>query len=366
MKKKLKTPKKLPPRRKKSKKKSFQKYITLAITVFITILLASFVGTYFYIEDKEIVINIQKEKILEVKPQEKQITYEEKTKALEIEYVNNIDNNIYIQKRLKQDKPKFHYEEPDYGKVDEISPQKEDITNKEDSIFPKTKIEEPYKKQDSLIKENKPRLAIVIDDVTTKSQVRKIQNIGYPINISFLPPTSGHKNSAKIAQELENYMIHLPLQASSSRFEEEDTLHITDTFERIDAKVASLKALYPKAKFINNHTGSKFTANEEAMDKLCRSLKKHGYYFLDSRTTAKSVAKKSAKKFGLKMYSRNIFLDNKKDTKYIRGQLKKAVRLAKKNGRAIAIGHPFNITFDTLKNSHDLLEGLELVFIESI
>ena len=56
--KKLKKAKKLPPRRKKSKKKSYQKYITLAVTVFITILLASFVGTYFYIEDKEIVKNM--------------------------------------------------------------------------------------------------------------------------------------------------------------------------------------------------------------------------------------------------------------------------------------------------------------------
>ena len=66
------------------------------------------------------------------------------------------------------------------------------------------------------------------------------------------------------------------------------------------------------------------------------------------------------------MFSRNIFLDNKKDKKYIQKQLKKAIKIAKKNGMAIAIGHPYGITFKTLKESKHLLEGLELVYVNKL
>ncbi len=66
------------------------------------------------------------------------------------------------------------------------------------------------------------------------------------------------------------------------------------------------------------------------------------------------------------MLSRNIFLDNNKNKKYIQKQLKKAIKNAKKNGSAIAIGHPYNITFQTLKDSKHLLKDIELVYINQI
>jgi polysaccharide deacetylase 2 family uncharacterized protein YibQ len=184
--------------------------------------------------------------------------------------------------------------------------------------------------------------------------------------MAFLPPTSRHKNSAKITNKLNKYMIHLPLQASSNRYDEAKTLYITDTIDTINNRIKNLKMLYPKAKFINNHTGSKFTANLEAMDKLLKTLKKYNYTFIDSKTTSKSVAKISAKKYGVRMLSRNIFLDNKKEKKYIQKQLKKAIKIAKKHGIAIAIGHPYNITFKTLKESKYLLKDLDIVYVDKL
>jgi hypothetical protein len=184
--------------------------------------------------------------------------------------------------------------------------------------------------------------------------------------MSFLPPTHGHPDSAIIAQQLNNYMIHLPLQASNFKYEEEKTLHITDSLETIETRIKEVKEFYPKANFLNNHTGSKFTANKIAMDKLFKVLKKYNYTFVDSRTTAQSVATESANKYGVRMLSRNIFLDNNKNKKYIQGQLKKAIKTAKKFGSAIAIGHPYNITLETLKDSKQLLEGLDLVYINQL
>lgn len=361
---------KKPPRRLKSKKKSYQKIITIVTTIMVTVFLASVIGAYLFMDKKEIVVDIQQEKQKKIYDQNKKlITFEEKTKALEIEYANNADNNIYIEKKEpKEQEPKFHYEEPDYGKVGDIQHQQ----IQQPKIDTKEELPKLAEKPDSTAiptdkpKVYKPKLAIIIDDVTTNTQINKILNIGYIVNMSFLPPTTGHPNSAKIAKKLDNYLIHLPLQASSFKYEEEKTLHITDTLQTIENRIIELKNFYPKATFINNHTGSKFTANQIAMDKLFKILKKYNYTFVDSRTTAASVAAKSANKYGVRMLSRNIFLDNNKNKNYIQSQLKKAIKTAKKFGSAIAIGHPYTITLSTLKDSQQLLEGLDLVYIHQL
>ena len=90
---------------------------------------------------------------------------------------------------------------------------------------------------------------------------------------------------------------------------------------------------YPKAIYANNHTGSIFTQNEVAMDNLFRALKKYNFIFVDSRTTAKSVAKKYAIKYGMPYIVRNTFLDNERNFKYrIHGfySFTKIKRLSKK------------------------------------
>ncbi|MEA3497436.1 MAG: divergent polysaccharide deacetylase family protein, partial [Campylobacterota bacterium] len=248
-------------------------------------------------------------------------------------------------------------------KEKEIITVKPKVLEKDEEQIIKKVIQVP--KRDS-IKKLLPKLAIIIDDVTTRKQMNRIIDIGYSVNMAFLPPNQSRKNSAKIIKNLNQYMIHLPLQAGSNRYNEKDTLLITDNIQRIDKRIKSLKTLYPKAKFINNHTGSKFTANKDAMDRLLQVLKKYNYTFIDSRTTARTVAKESAKKYGVRMLSRNIFLDNKKDKKYIQNQLKKAIKIAKRNGTAIAIGHPYNITLLTLKESKHLLKDVKLVYVNRL
>ena len=66
------------------------------------------------------------------------------------------------------------------------------------------------------------------------------------------------------------------------------------------------------------------------------------------------------------MYSRNIFLDNKEDSEYIKNQLKKAVKIARKRGYAIAIGHPHKITLTTLKNAKNILKNVQVVYIDEL
>ncbi|HJE02356.1 MAG TPA: divergent polysaccharide deacetylase family protein [Aliarcobacter thereius] len=213
----------------------------------------------------------------------------------------------------------------------------------------------------------KPKLVIVIDDVVSKSQVNKILDIGYPVNISFLPPAKNHKNSANIAKNINFYLIHFPLQASKAfKNFEENTLNVSDSYQKIEARVKQLRAWYPDAIYTNNHTGSVFTENYEAMDKLFRALKKHNFIFVDSRTSPNSVAKELSVKYKFPYIVRDVFLDNNRNYDDILKQLKESISIAKKQGFAIAIGHPYDITFKVLKESKELLKDVEPIFLDKL
>jgi len=212
----------------------------------------------------------------------------------------------------------------------------------------------------------KPKLAIIIDDVCTRTQIRRIHNLGILVNISFLPPSKTRPNSAKLAKKEPVYMVHLPMEAMHFNKEEPFTLHVHDSQNVIKKRIHELKKLFPRVKYINNHTGSKFTANERAMNKLIYVLNKENILFIDSRTTSKTKVKKVMQNYGLKYVARDIFLDNKQDKNYIRKQIKKAVRIAKKHGSSIAICHPHKITLQTLKDSKDLFKDIELVLVNKL
>ena len=260
----------------------------------------------------------------------------------------------------------------------EIKQAKEPSKEIEDEIIEeKTKIEKPAikEKKELITKKDsykydlktKPKLVIIIDDVVSKSQKDKILNIGYPITMAFLPPNSGHKESAIIAQNLPFHMIHFPMQASKNfKNIEVNTLNISDSYETIEARVKQLRVLYPNATYTNNHTGSVFTENYEAMDKLFRALKKYNFIFVDSRTTPNSVAKELSIKYQMPYIVRDTFLDNDRSFTAIQNQLKDAIRVAKKQGFAIAIGHPYEVTFKVLKESKHLLNDVEPIFLNKL
>ena len=260
----------------------------------------------------------------------------------------------------------------------EIKQAKEPSKEIEDEIIEeKTKIEKPAikEKKELITKKDsykydlktKPKLVIIIDDVVSKTQKDKILNIGYPITMAFLPPKSGHKESAIIAQNLPFHMIHFPMQASKNfKNIEIDTLNISDSYEKIEARVKKLRDLYPNTTYTNNHTGSVFTENYEAMDKLFRALKKYNFIFVDSKTTPNSVAKELSIKYQMPYIVRDTFLDNDRSFTAIQNQLKDAIRVAKKQGFAIAIGHPYEVTFKVLKESKHLLNDVEPIFLNKL
>ncbi len=294
------------------------------------------------------------------------------------EYTDEFDNDIIEKEQETQLNEKIHQkieEIKEDKKVEEIKQQikedkkidKKEIIKKETSPILDDKNIITQKDTYKYDKSNKPKIAILIDDVSTQKQKDTILSMGYKINMAFLPPTNAHPNSAKIAQDVSFHMIHFPMQASSKfKGEEPETLKITDSYETIEKRVRLLRDWYPNAIYTNNHTGSVFTENEEAMDKLFRALKKHNFIFVDSRTSNKSVAKKYAKKYDMPYIVRNTFIDNDLDYNKIQAQLKKAIEIAKTNGYSIAIGHPHDVTLKVLRESKHLLKDVEPIFINKL
>ncbi len=211
-----------------------------------------------------------------------------------------------------------------------------------------------------------PRLAIIIDDVSFAWQTRSIKEIPYKVTPSFFPPTKGHPDTVRLSHDFEFRMIHLPMESKNYSSPEPDTLNAVDSIEVIEKRIKRIKEWFPEIIYYNNHTGGSFTADYNAMDRLVKVMKENGLIFVDSRTAGNSKAPEITKKYNMFLFSRDVFLDNSLDKNLIRTQLKEAVTKAKKHGYAIAIGHPHKNTLEVLKESQDLLEGVDMVYLKDL
>ncbi len=130
---------------------------------------------------------------------------------------------------------------------------------------------------------------------------------------------------------------------------------------------ADLEAV-PNITGVNNHMGSKFTEYAGGMHHILGELKKRGLFFIDSKTSTKSVAFSLSRTIGIKTAERSIFLDNVRTEEAIIKQLSKAIEVAKIKGEAIAIGHPYIETIAVLKKILPTMEkeGIRLVTASGI
>lgn len=215
-------------------------------------------------------------------------------------------------------------------------------------------------------KRQKPKLCIIIDDMASREQVNALKATELKLTPSFFPPDSNHPKTPILASEFEFFMVHLPLMAVHYTYEERDTLSPNDSQQRINAKIAQISRDFKGLKFINNHTGSLFTDDTQAMRRLFRALKAHNLIFVDSMTIGSSKGALVSKEFNQTPIKRDIFLDNENDINAIKAKIKEAVRKAHKKGFAIAIAHPKKNTFEALKQSKKLLQSVDLVYLSEI
>ena len=213
----------------------------------------------------------------------------------------------------------------------------------------------------------KPRLVIIIDDVAYKHQADAIKSVNLKLTPSFFPATSAHPETPVLARRFSFYMIHLPMQALGGfKGAEIGTLTVDDDYEKIAKKLQSIKRDFPNLKYINNHTGSRFTSDAAAMDRMMRAVRDENLIFVDSKTTSPTKVYGAAKKYSMPYIARDVFLDHDGSKAAVRKQLKYAVELAKKRSYAIAIGHPHKNTLEVLQESAKLLQEVEVVYLKDL
>lgn len=212
-----------------------------------------------------------------------------------------------------------------------------------------------------------PKLAIIMDDISTNAHVRELKKLSIKVTPSIFPPEKEHPKTAELAKEFSVYMVHLPLQALDYTNEKANTLRTGDSKEKISQRIKDIKKDFKGVKYINNHTGSGFTSDFKSTLALLAELKNSEIYFIDSLTTNKSTVLDASKKLGLKYAYRDVFLDNEQNVSKILKMINKAVAVAKKDGVAIAICHPYKSTFEALKIAQkDAFNGVEVVYVDKI
>ena len=212
----------------------------------------------------------------------------------------------------------------------------------------------------------KPKIAIIIDDIATKSQLNEVLNTGLKLTPSVFPISNKNKEMKRAVNNLDFFMVHLPLEAKKYK-DDLDTIMIKDSANRIREKIQQIKSSLPNVKYINNHTGSRFTEDRNSMDKLLFILEENNIDFLDSKTTTKSAIEKISKDTNKYFLQRDIFIDNELNLESINKQVKNGVEIAKERGYAILIGHPHKQTLKALKNAKkDILGEVDIIYIDEL
>lgn len=206
----------------------------------------------------------------------------------------------------------------------------------------------------------KPRIAIIIDDVGYEKEiVHRLMALKAPLTLSILPHSPFNKEIASAAHQAGfDVMLHLPMEPME--YPDVDpgpgvllTGMPPDTLLRqLEENIADV----PHIKGVNNHMGSKLTAESTRLYQIFSVLKKQNLFFIDSRTTEKSLCRPSAGKLQVPFAERDVFLDNTLSEADIKNQLDLLVDIAGSRGKAIGIAHPHEKTWLALQACLPLIE----------
>ncbi|MGB9067010.1 MAG: divergent polysaccharide deacetylase family protein [Candidatus Acidiferrales bacterium] len=222
-----------------------------------------------------------------------------------------------------------------------------------------------------------PRLAIIIDDMGhDRAPADELLALPIPLTISILPHLP---LSAEVAEEAfrrgDQVLLHLPMEPEAGSAggpdgvtQEPIELRVGMSPGEVNATLAGMLETVPHAAGVNNHEGSRATADDLLMQALMPDLRARNLFFIDSRTTAATVAYSTAEKDGVPAASRKVFLDDTPTQEAVLAQLELAAKDAYREGSAIAIGHPHRVTIAVLAQEAPALQsrGIRLVFASDL
>lgn len=223
------------------------------------------------------------------------------------------------------------------------------------------------KPEETSVIDDRPSITIIIDDLGYNRRGME-ESLSLPVEVALaiLPHTPFSKKTALAATEqTRNIILHVPMEN-----ERELKLGPGGLYKSMGEKELkeTLKAgieSVPGIQGINNHMGSLLTQDTQRMEWVMEVIQPMELFFIDSLTSPNSVALANALKFDLTTTRRDVFLDNIQDEKAIDRQFKRLLAIAKKRGKALAIGHPYPATMNYLSKRLAKLDddGIRLISI---
>lgn len=215
------------------------------------------------------------------------------------------------------------------------------------------------------------KVALIVDDMGYSLEaINELCSMGLPLTVAIIPYSPLASEIATISRQhgLE-VILHLPLEAINNEGNHSKGMITAEmSEEEVIAIVEKNLDQVPYIRGVNNHMGSKITADSQLMNIILKRLKDRDLFFIDSRTTSNSVAYTIAQNLNIPSAYRHIFLDGELNESYIKGQLIELFRRAQKNGFALGICHPTKETLKVLKESFYLVDeyGLQPVLASQI
>ena len=208
---------------------------------------------------------------------------------------------------------------------------------------------------------NKAYMSIIIDDLG-QSPERDSRTLALPgpVTMAIMPDTPHATDFARQAHKAgKTVILHMPMDPATGPYAWHPGIAIEELARRLDAALVKV----PYAAGINNHMGSRMTAQREPMAWLMGELQRRHLFFVDSRTSAATVAAAEAQAHDVAHVSRDVFLDDVRTPEAIDAQLQQGIALARKQGSAVLIGHPYPQTLAVLESQIPRLKqlGIELI-----
>ncbi|HWN42963.1 MAG TPA: divergent polysaccharide deacetylase family protein [Thermoanaerobaculia bacterium] len=236
---------------------------------------------------------------------------------------------------------------------------------------PDTAEEEPRSSEVETVAASAPapaeggRVALVIDDLgRSLDDLHALEELSVPLSYAVLPfEEQTPEVVAELRQRGAEILLHLPMEPAGAKDPGPGALRLGMTPEQLrQSTLAALQAV-PGASGVNNHMGSGLSADEPSMTTILGVLSSRGLFFLDSRTSAQSVAYRVATRLGLPAAERQVFLDPDPSPEAIRAQFHRLLGLARTRGAAVAIGHPLPETLAILEEEIPKARALGYEFV---
>lgn len=214
---------------------------------------------------------------------------------------------------------------------------------------------------------SRPLIAIVIDDVgLDRPRSRRAWELPGPLTMSFLPYAKDLREQAKAARARgHELMLHLPMEPNGRNDPGPNALLVSSTDAELRQRTNAALDSFDGYVGANNHMGSRFTAFRPGMETVMRQFKSRGVMFLDSRTTAQSVGDQMAQEMGVPSIVRHVFLDDEETLDAVRRKLAETEAVARRQGFAVAIGHPHDVTLQALGEWLPTVQGKGLALAPS-